>query len=1392
MTAEELLSYLQSQGVEVWVEGDKLRYRGMQWTLPPMLISLLRKHKSELLVLLQNRSAKKTALFPLSSTQKAFWYLYQLNSASVAYVGSLAVRLRGLISEAALQRALDQLGLRHPTLRTRLVVRDGVPWQIVDPLPSATTKVIEAAGWEEATVQQHVQSAANQPFDLLKEVPIRLVLYRISPIDYVLFLSMHHIHVDGWSLGLLLRDLAALYRGALSARPVQLPPLAATYADFVLWQQHFLVSPAGEAQFQYWQDLLANELPVLNLPTDRPRPPVRGEQGASVKWHLEPELVQRLKALAAQEGTTLYVVLMSSLALLLSRYTGQDDLLIGSPYHGRSEPRFNEVVGCFINSFALRIRPQREQSFRSFLAAVSKQVQSALANGNYPLAQLVERICSARDPSRMPLFQVLFAYENFLGSRVVSSTLADAVTGPQAELLFDVPMEALPLNQMEGQFDLGMIIIEAGAGLYCSLKYSTELFDADTIARMAGHLTTLLQAVVATPQVPLHALSLLSHAERHQTLVQWNDTAADFPQDQCLHQLFDAQVDRTPDALALVCEDKQLSYRQLHARANQLAHHLRSLGVGPDVLVALCLERSLDLLIGLLAILKAGGAYVPLDTGMPDERLCSMIADAKVAILLSQQQLGPRWHGTTVPIVFVDSAETRESIRHYSTNAPQTPVGAENLAYVIFTSGSTGRPKGVAVSHRNLVNYVHGVSAALALPAGASYAHVSTIAADLGHTMLFPSLCLGGALHILSLDTTMQPDRFADYMHRHQIDCLKIVPSHFQALLETKDWQRSLPRMRLIFGGEACPWPLAQRLASYTSVFNHYGPTETTVGVLTYSMDPAAKTSGPNMPLGRPLANTQVYILDAHMQPVPVGVSAELYIGGSGLARGYLSYPELTTEKFIASPFSPGSRLYKSGDLARFLPDGNIEFLGRMDHQVKIRGFRIELGEIESVLGSAPQVSSCVVLCREDSPGDKRLCAYLVLHPGTPQDTQPLRDYLARMLPDYMLPSTFVFLDALPLTSNGKLDRKALLAPPEQRGQAAYAAPRTQLEQTLAEIFAQLLRLDRVSVHDNFFSLGGHSLLAVRLITQLAQRTGRALALSALFQHPTVAKLARQLQDNLLLPTPETVVPLQSAGSKPPLFCVHPVGGNVLCYVELARALGPEQPLYGVQATAVSGHDDSHPETLAAVAARYVAAITKVQPGGAYHLLGWSLGGVLAFEMARQLHQDGREVALLALLDSYAPELQEPLGAARRSQDESQMISWFLRDLLQQHAKDVDPASWFDEGTDLGARLEHLRRKGLLPVDTDPAQLAMLYAMFRRNLRLLHSHQPGFYPGSVVLLRASEPARTRADDRGWGGLCTGTLELLTVPGNHFSLLTSPNVLLVSDLLTARMRGTEKR
>jgi amino acid adenylation domain-containing protein len=1081
----------------------------------------------------------------LSRGQQSLWFLHQLAPESTAYNLVSAMRVRTPLDDAAFARALQALAARHQSLRTTFHAVDGKPVQHVHAHLEGDFREVDASGWDEARLHDELFEEAHTPFDLAAGPLLRVRLYSGTPGGPVLLFTLHHIIVDLWSLSVLMHELGVLYEAEREGAPATLAPVALQYGDYVRWQEEMLAGPEGERLWAYWHGQLAGELPVLNLPTDRPRPAVQTYRGASHPFRIEEGLAARLKSLGHAQGATLYMTLLAAFQVLLHRYTGQRAVLVGSPTAGRNWAALAGAVGYFINPIVLRAGFDGDPTFETFLGGVRQTVIAALEHQDFPFSLLVERLQPERDPARSPLFQAMFglhkaqtAYEEGLASFALGETGARMEVG-------GLLLESYGLRQRVAQFDLTLTVAELGGGLAASLEYNADLFDASTPERMAGHFVRLLEGVAEDPRRRLSRLPLLTEGERARLLYGLNDTRAPLP-GECLPQLFERQAAETPEAVAVSAGAERLTYGELNRRANQLARRLRAHGAAPGSRVGVLLERTPEMLVGLLGALKAGAAYVPLDPSYPEARLSFMLEDSGAGVLLTEERLSKTLGASRVVRLDAD----RELIGREDDTDLNTSAVPEDLAYVIYTSGSTGRPKGVMVSHRALVNLLESMRREPGLGRGDVLLAVTTLSFDIAALELYLPLLCGARVELATRAEAVDAARLRRLIGSSGATVMQATPATWRMLIES-GWEGKEP-LKVLCGGEALPRDLADELCRRSeSVWNMYGPTETTVWSL---VERVGRGDGAVL-IGRPIANTQVYILDERMEPVVEGVTGELYIGGAGLARGYAGRPALTAERFVPDPFgaAPGGRLYRTGDFARLRAGSTVECLGRGDQQVKVRGYRIELGEIEAVLRRHEAVADCVVVAREDGPGGARLAAYVVAAgarapaEGEAEDASAapmpaafddarrlaprLRAHLREHLPEHMVPSVFVSLDSLPLTPNGKVDRRALPAPEQPRQEAASAFPAAlkPSEELLAGVWQEVLGVEHVGLDDNFFELGGHSLLATQVVSRVRGMFGVELPLHTLFEAPTVRALAANIEGAVKSGLGMTVPPIRRA-----------------------------------------------------------------------------------------------------------------------------------------------------------------------------------------------------------------------------------------------------------------------
>ncbi len=1049
-------------------------------------------------------------IFPASFAQQRLWFLDRLQPDTPFYNVPAALRIAGPLDVPALERSLDTIIARHESLRTTIPVLDGQPVQCVAPPQSVQLRVIDLklshAGRGEAVIAEQIRQEARRPFDLARGPLMRTSLLQFNVRDQLLLLTLHHIICDGWSIGVLMQELATCYTAYSSGQPAHLPPLSIQYADYTIWQQQLLQSGDLSPHLAYWREQLRGAPAVLELPTDRPRPPVQTFWGHRQILTLPAALQQRLQQCSRQADVTLFMTLLAAFQVLLYRYTAQEDIVIGSPVANRTRAELEPLIGFFVNMLVLRTDLAGNPTFRHLLERVRQTTLAAYEHQEVPFDRLVDELQPERDTSHTPLFQVVFILQN--------------APMPPLELT-DLQLTLADTHSGIAKFDLTLEVTERTDGLEVAAEYNTDLFDAETIAQLLQHYRQLLEGIVTTPDTRIAHLPMLTDGEYQQLVYGWNQQRAAYPTEAYAHKLFAGHAQRTPEALAVVDSRQRLTYRAVNRRANQLAHALRGMGIGADAVVALCVPRSADFIIGLLGILKAGAAYLPLDPFTPPRRLQTIISDAGISVGLTHADLRSHFAAQATRIICLDA--DAQLLDQQPDEAPQVALSPDNLAYVIYTSGSTGTPKGVLLTHGGLSNLIFWNNRNFGITTQDRTTQIAGLGFDATVWELLPALAAGTTVYMPDDETRSIPELLRDWLVAQGIT-VTFWPTPLAERLLSLEWPADSALRVVQTGGEALKrYP--QPGLPFT-FYNNYGPSECTVASTSMPVPPLTHQPFPPA-IGYPLTNTQVYILDKQMQPVPIGVPGELFIGGANVGRGYLKRPAQTAAQFVPDPFSgrPGARLYRTGDLVRARRDGQIDFLGRIDTQVKVRGFRIELGEIEAVLLQHPAVRAAVVLAREDLPNEPYLAAYLVLsstgQPEQPEPEQPeinsqeLRTFLKETLPDYMVPSVFIILDELPLTPNGKVDRKALPAPEQSahlsRG-VTYVAPQSELEQTIAAVWQELLNLEQVGIADSFFDLGGNSLLMARAQSMLTATLSWDISILDLFKYPTIKALAQFLE----------------------------------------------------------------------------------------------------------------------------------------------------------------------------------------------------------------------------------------------------------------------------------------
>ena len=1282
--------------------------------------------------------------FPLSLAQQQIWLHSQFVPDVPLYNEPITIRIPGQINAEVLRQALNAFIRRHAAWRTSFPLVNGQPVQKIHAefeldMPFVDLRHLPAPA-REAEAVRLATTQATPLFDLTQLPLLRAILIQLDDEDYRLFLCLHHIIFDGYIYEIFLPELYTLYEANLHNSPSPLSPLPIEYSDYSIWQREQSSGPVFTEQLAYWKKQLANAPEALELPTDHVRPAIQSGYGSKEVFELSRSLTKKLKDLSNREGVSFYMLLMASFDVLLNRYTGQNDILVATTIAGRDRKEIQGVMGLFLNTLVLRTDLTGNPTFRELLERVREVILEAHANRHVPFEYVVQETQATRDLARNPLAQVLFSLEPPL---------------PVLESGWTITLSDVAVHT--SKYDLYFNLDDRPDGFAAWIEYNTDIYDAATIKRMVEHWQTLLSGIVRDPDLHISELPLLTKRERKQLLVEWNNTQAPYPIEQCVHQLFEAQVERTPEATAVVCAEGTLSYRELNQKANQLAHHLQQRGVGPDQLVGLCLDRSLDMMVALLGTLKAGGAYVPLDPAYPPDRIAYMLHESQTSLLLTQHDLLEQLPQERPDVICIDTDWSQ--ISQEDTSNVESEVNAGQRMYVIYTSGSTGRPKGVQILHRAVTNFLFSMQHDLKISEEDTLLAVTTLSFDIAVLELFLPLVTGARLRLERREVTADGARLAAKIMAQHPTIMQATPATWRMLLDA-----NIPdfhQLQILCGGEAMPQDLRDQLAAKEPavIWNLYGPTETTIWSTMCQIVPEQD----EITIGRPIANTQIYILDTHKQPVPIGILGELYIGGAGLARGYLNQPAITAEKFVHNPFSndPASRLYRSGDLVRYLADGRIEFQGRLDHQVKIRGFRIELGEIETTLKLLPTVNQAVVIAREDIPGDKRLVAYITKACKLVPTQSDLREMLQRHLPEYMVPSAFVLLDELPLTPNGKTDRRALPAPDTSRSTDTFVPPKTQLHYQLLAIWEELLNVQPIGIQDNFFLLGGHSLLATRLISKIEQTFHKQVSLSSLFKGPTIARLADVLEEQGDTGPRSPITPIQVQGAKAPFFFLHGDyrNGAFYCY-PLAHHLGADQPFYALEPYDFSGQQEA--PSFDTIIKAQIELIRSVQPEGPYQLGGFCDGGLTAYEIARQLRQRGEQVNFLVLIDSaYPPLLHKVMHSALNRAGKliglspAQQLECFLRlrhtyKYLRNQRKltDFDGLNALDPSIHtLTPHMAVLREEGI--------------PIFEWAIAA-YGYQS--YPGKVTLFRCSE----EPFDKTWQRKAAHeqNIEVATIPGTH--------------------------
>jgi len=1316
-------------------------------------------------------SADRSQVLPVSFSQARMWFMHQIAPESPAYNLGVALRLVGSLDRSSLANSLDEIVRRHEAIRTVFPAVDGQPRQVIAESSPVPLPVIDLSNLpldqRSAKAKELVSEESRRPFNLERDLLMRVVLICLGQEEHVLAIIMHHIASDQWSMGILARELTHLYNSFTTKSQAQLNPAMLQYADFAVWQRQWLTSAAIQEQLSYWKAHL-DGLQAIALPTDRPRPSMQSFNGAYITYDIPADLIADLKAFSARESATLYMTFLAAFKVLLCRYSGQADIAVGSPIANRNWLAVENIVGTFVNTLVLRTDLSGNPNFRELLSRVRNVTIDAFARQEMPFEKLVEELQPQRDASRSPLVQVLFNFQN--------APLGDVKLHGLSWTPFEFELKA-------SQFDL-CLAVDPNVLNKIALVYNPDLFDESRAARMLEHYTNLLKTLTRDPNKKIGQIEFLSQFEKALFYERPAHTRADVPANLRAHELFEAQVKRTPHAVAVIFEGEKLTYQQLNERANQLARHLCALGLRSETPVGVYMERSVEMAVVLLGILKSGGAYLPLDPDYPVQRLAMMIEDGATPMIIAQGKLCRGMPENNARIVRVDT--DWPDIALQSAENPNTAGTSDDLAYVIFTSGSTGRPKGVEITHRALANLLVSMAKEPGIEASDVMLSVTPLAFDISALEIFLPLTVGARVDLLPREIAVDGRLLKERLDASRATIMQATPMTWRMLIEA-GW-RGKNGLRILCGGEALPQDLAQSLlARGAAVFNLYGPTETTIWSTVWKV----ATNGGQIAIGYPIANTSVYVLDAHLLPVPIGVEGELYIGGIGLARGYRGNPELTHAKFIRDPFSdePSARLFKTGDRARYLSDGSIEHLGRSDFQVKVRGYRIELGEVEAALIEHPSVKQCVVVAKHDATGENQLVSYIVPATSRGMDQDEIQRYLKDKLPAYMVPTVFISLSALPLTPNGKIDRKVLPVPDRPaHPRDGNASPHTPLELQLVKIWCELLQIEQVEVTDSFFDLGGHSLLAVRLIAQIENLTGKVIPTATIFRAPTIKQLSALLQDENPSLAWSNLVPIHTGGSKTPFFFIHGERSNLF----LPRYLGTDQPLYSLEHQSADGQRALYTQ-VETIAAHYLDQIRAVQDRGPFFLGGYSFGGVIAFEIAQQLRRENQEVGLLALIDtlsigqrySNSISVKSPVtvGGTFFSACSGKLQRWLAKNACL--SVQEMPIRLLGDSARLitnivGQRIQRIERRFKLAVSKIytkiehpiPPKLRSNYIL-NMYLKAARAYHPQPYPGRMIYFNSRQNS---GDPRlSWAKLAAGEFKIYNVPGGHSDLKQGPFV-----------------
>ncbi len=1311
-----------------------------------------------------------TGLYPLSSAQSRIWFMENLDRTITAYNIPLDFRITGTLNPTLLEKSINMLIERHEALRTIFVDIKGFPYQKVLQECIVPLEIIHLEKEAEQQRQDHIRQLslenAEYKFDIVHGPLCHFRLLVTGHQEYIFLLNFHHLVSDAASVSIFMDEMVEVYQSLVNNKEPDLSPLIYKYSEYAASEKEWLNGEEYKKQINYWKKELSGIPDVLRLPIDYKRPKIQTFKGAEYYFSIDRDLKEKLGAISQKNGTSLFMSLLTAFGVLLSRYSLQDDLVIGVPVAKRNHFELESLIGALINSLPIRFNFTEDTTFTETIRKTKERFYAAFENQDVPFERLVEELNVKRNMSSPPIFQVLFNYLTMFKKEI-------RIPG----LLF----QRLDGERVASQVDLNLTINDYKTSLEFNFEYNPDLFTEETIVRLAGNYLTFLQQIPTREDLPVRAISLLTPAESDLMIREWNQTGAEYPKDKCIHQQFEEQVKKTPDSVAVVFENEKLTYAELNARANRLAHYMAGKGAKEDTIVAICLERSMDLVVSFLAISKTGATYLPLDPIFPKARLGLILDDAQPVLFITQHSLIDLLPKCNAEVIYMDDRSTyaNESAENLNYGNPQ------KAAYIIYTSGTTGKPKGVLVKQHSTLNAVNSITKRLRVTSHDILLAVTTVAFDVAEMDFYLPLLNGAKLVIGTQETMHDIELLKTKIEESGATLLLATPVTFKMLIMSS-W-KGKHDLRVLSGGEALSRELAGKLLQLCGeVWNGCAPTETTIYSLVQKVMPENNTGEGYVEIGRPIDNTVLYVLNTKKVPVPIGVPGELYIGGEGVSLGYINLPELTKERFIQDTFGsdPEKKIYKSGDLVQYQPDGTVAFLNRVDFQVKIRGFRIELGEIESILSQVKGIKENVVIVRDDKAGEKMLVAFYITDGSKEVTQKEIRQYLKERLPDYMIPAAFVILERFPLTSTLKVDRNALPDPDldGSRESTGYVAPKTQTEQKLAQIWSSLLNQKKIGVHDDFFEIGGHSMLAVALMVKIEKELNIRLPLASLFDHSTIHLLAELIDKDADSIEWRSLVPIRPAGTKKPLFLVHGLGLNVLLYTTIINFLDPEQPVYGLQAKGLNGTDKPL-DTIEEIAAYYITEIQTIDKEGPYALAGFSLGGKIAYEMARQLDEMGKKVSFLGLLDAtaegsvaYYPLLKR---TGYRVNHLVNYVAWNIASFFKepnQTKLSVIRLKWNGllkklRGMDIKVQKQDLISKG-----TKDELPKFLRKVHKANSRASRNYVVKPYNGAVYLYKAAKQTFyiQEPENYGWNKVAKGGIIVHVIPGEHSNTFAPPN------------------